>query len=293
MAILNTLKREGVGSWTTLADFLREARMRETGALGALAAALTAPPEEQKELAQGEGAAVLLELACDLRVPKGGRLAAARCLLEADAGDAARLFAGAGDLITDPRLGAAARKLVESGLPLALKVGGNPAQVSLAAGAFARSAQSAASAVGQARIKEMLAAAPKGHAGAAAALFALGQGELPKDQLEAWKKLLETTSAAYRRAPAAARRMGLAPPWPPNLPDAFGPLVKEAEEKTAGVKSADVTAAPAKSPPQTPAPRANQPAQAVKSRSEELAPKTLAPAITFTGPLASCGDTGM
>src|SRR5438477_448025 len=54
MAILNTLKREGVGSWTTLADFLREARMRETGALGALAAALTAPPEEQKELAQGE-----------------------------------------------------------------------------------------------------------------------------------------------------------------------------------------------------------------------------------------------
>src|SRR5438552_4289909 len=172
MAILNTLKREGVGSWTTLADFLREARMRETGALGALTAALTAPPEEQKELAQGEGGAVLLELACDLRVPKGGRLAAARCLLEADAGDAARLFAGAGDLITDPRLGAAARKLVESGLPLALKAGGNPAQVSLAAGAFARSAQSAASAVGQARIKEMLAAAPKGHAGAAAAPFA-------------------------------------------------------------------------------------------------------------------------
>jgi hypothetical protein len=244
MAILKTLRGERMGDWPSLADFLRDVHRRETGALAALASALTAPPADQKELAQGEGAAVLLELACDLRVPKGGRLSAARCLLEADAADAGKLFSGAGDLITDPRLGAAARKLVEAGLPAALKAGGEPAQVSMGAGAFARSAHSAASAVGQARIKELLAAAPKGHAGAAAAFFALGQGELPKEQLEAWKKLLDSTCAANRRAPAAAKRMGLVPPWPPNLPDAFAPLVKEAEAKSAEVKSADAAAAP-------------------------------------------------
>src|SRR5947208_2291088 len=169
MPVLKTLKGEGGGNWPTLPDFLREAKRRETGALAALASALLAPSEEQKELAQGEGAAVLLELAGDLRVPKGGRLAAARCLLEADAGDMGKLFSGAGDLLTDPRLGAAARKLAESGLPAALKAGGEVAQVSLAAGVFARAVQGAGSAVGQARIKEMLSAAPKEHAGAAAA----------------------------------------------------------------------------------------------------------------------------
>jgi hypothetical protein len=285
MPILKTLRGEGVGDWPSLADFLREARKRETGALAALSTALTAPPDEQKELTQGEGAAVLLELACDLRVPKGGRVAAARCLLEADAGDAGKLFSGAGDLISDPRLGALARKLVESGLPAALKSGGEPAKVSLGAGAFARSAHSAASAVGQARIKEMLAAAPKGHAGALAALFALGQGELPKDQLEAWKKLLESTCGANRRAPAAAKRLGLAPPWPPNLPDAFAPLLKEAEEKTAGVKSADAAASPPVVQPKAtaaPPPAARPggpPAPIAMSKSEETGQKTMGPAI--------------
>jgi hypothetical protein len=277
MPILKTLKGEGLGDWPALPDFLREARRRETVALAALANALTAPPAEQKELAQGEGAAVLLELACDLRVPKGGRLAAARCLLEADAADAARLFAGAGDLITDPRLGAQARKLVESGLPAALKAGGEPAQVSLGAGTFARSVQSASSAVGQSRIKEMLAAAPKGHAGAAAGLFALGLAELPREQLEAWKKLLEATCAANRRAPAAAKRMGLAPPWPPNLPDAFAPLLKEAEEKTAGVKSTDAAAQPV--PVKAPEAPAAPPTPPATSRSEEMGAKTMMPAI--------------
>ena len=248
MGILATLKKESAGEWPHLADYLREARHRETGALAALAAALSAPPQEQKELAEAEEAgAILLDLASDLRVPKGSRLAAARVLLEGGiAGPLiGQLFVAAGDLVTDPRLGAAGRKLVEGGLPAALQLGGELVQVSLAAGSFARAVHAAASAVGQARAKELLAGAPQGHAGAAAGLFALGQGELPPDQLEAWKKLLESTCAANRRAPAAAKRMGMAPPWPPNLPDAFLPLVQEAEKKNADVVAADAAKSPA------------------------------------------------
>src|SRR5258706_2722287 len=248
MAILATLKKESAGAWPSLADYLREARHRETGALAALAGALSAPLPEQKELADAPDAgAILLELASDLRVPKGSRLAAARCLLEAGiAGPLiGQLFIGAGDLVTDPRLGASGRKLVEGGLPAALQIGGESALVSLAAGSFARAVQASASAVGQARAKDLLAAAPPGHAGAAAGLFAMGQGELPADHLELWKKLLEATCAKNRSAPAAAKRMGMAPPWPPNLPDAFAPLVQEAEKKSQGVVSADAAKNPA------------------------------------------------
>ena len=130
MAILQRLKGEGVGDWPSLGEFLRAARRRDSSALAALGAALGAPPAEQKELAQGDGAAVLLELACDLRAAKAARLAAARCLVETEAGDAGKLFAGAGDLLTDPRLGGSARKLVEKGLPAALKSDGELGQVS-------------------------------------------------------------------------------------------------------------------------------------------------------------------
>lgn len=255
MPILSTLKKESAGAWLHLTDYLREARHRETSALAALSAALTAPAEEQKELAAAPDAdAILLDLACDLRVPKGSRLAAARCLLESGiaAPQIGHLFIGAGDLVTDPRLGNAARKLVEGGLPAALQLGGEVALVTLQAGSFARSVQASASAVGQARARELLDGAPEGHAGAAAALFALGLSGLPARQLEQWNQLLETTCAKNRSAPAAARRMGMAPPWPPNLPDAFAPLVQEAEKKNAGVVSADAAANPAllkKSPP--------------------------------------------
>jgi hypothetical protein len=80
--------------------------------------------------------------------------------------------------------------------------------------------------------------------------------------------------------------MGLAPPWPPNLPDAFLPLVKEAEGKTQDVTAADaakdpsslkkkpvgavvapgkaVTVQPREKPPETPAEKAAPPAE-VKS----------------------------
>ncbi len=248
MPILATLKRESGGAWPSLGDYLREARHRETSALAALAAALTATPEDQKELAAAPDAdAILLDLACDLRVPKGARLAAARSLLESGiAGpQIGHLFIGAGDLVTDPRLGSSARKLVEGGLPAALQLGGEVALVTLQAGSFARAVNASASAVGQARAKELLASAPEGHAGAAAALFALGQGEIAPAQLTQWNQLLETTCAKNKSAPAAARRMGLAPAWPPNLPDAFAPLVQAAEKKNADVQSADAAANPA------------------------------------------------
>ena len=245
MPILATLKKEVAGGWASLADLFREARRRQTTALGALSFALSASPEEQRELAQGEGVQVLLELARDLRVPKGARLASARCLLEAGvpAHDLGELFAGAGDLVTDPRLGGTARKLVEQGLPAALQSGGELARVSLAAAGFARAVQAAASAVGPARAKELLETAPGSHAGAAAARFALGDGELP--EREAWQELLDGTCAAHRKAPAAARRIGLAPAWPPNVPDAFLPLVSAAEARAAPVQPVGAAAMPA------------------------------------------------
>jgi len=294
MPILATLKKEGAGAWPSLADYLREARHRETSALGALSAALIAAPEEQKELAEAPDAgAILLELASDLRVPKGSRLAAARCLLEAGIGgpQIGQLFIGAGDLVTDPRLGSSARKLVEGGLPAALQIGGEVALVSLPAGSFARAVHASASAVGQARAKELLAGAPEGHAGAAAGLFAMGQGELPPDQLDRWKKLLEETCAKNRRAPAAAKRMGMAPPWPPNLPDAFAPLVQEAEKKNESVVAADAATNPAllkksgpllgppgKSRPQTAGLRP-QAAPPIPKAEAPAAGKTISPAI--------------
>ncbi|HZX94335.1 MAG TPA: hypothetical protein VFE90_07445 [Myxococcales bacterium] len=248
MSVLATLRQDRAGEWRTLDDYLRELRHRENAAVSALANALSASGGEQVELAShADAGAVLLEVACDLRLPKSSRLAATRCLLEAgiDPPYVGHLFVGAGDLLTDPRLGGDARKLVESGLPAALQLGGEIATISLMAGAFARAVQSAASAVGQARVKELLQGMPELHAGALAGLFALGLGELPEGHRTGWKRLLAQTCTAYRRAPAAAKRMGLVPAWPPNLPDAFGSLVKEAEEGSAGIESADAAVSPA------------------------------------------------
>ena len=247
MGILTTLRQAKTGEWGSLPDYLRELRHRETGALGALAHALSATPEEQIELGQTDGAGpVLLEVACDLRMPKGARLAATRCLVEAgiEPPHIGYLFIGAGDLVTDPRMGNSARKLVEGGLPAAVELGGEAALVTMEAGAFARAVQAAASTVGQPRLKELLAHTPEGHAGARAGLFALGQAELTEGHRAQWEKLLEETCAKHRRAPAAARRMGLAPPWPPNLPDAFAPMVQQAEKKNEGVAAADAAANP-------------------------------------------------
>src|SRR5204863_9647752 len=80
---LSSLKKDSLGTWDTLAEFLRDARLRETGALSSLANALAASPDDQRELALGDGGPILFELAKDLRVLKGARLAATRCLFEA------------------------------------------------------------------------------------------------------------------------------------------------------------------------------------------------------------------
>jgi hypothetical protein len=268
VAILATLRQDRAGDWNSLDDYLRELRHRETGALAALANALSAPLAEQRELAEhGEAGAVLLEVACDLRVPKASRIAATRCLLEAgiEPPFIGHLFIGGGDLVTDPRLESAARRLVESGLPAALKLEGEPAQITLAAGAFARAVHAGASAVGQVLIEELLSSAHELHAGAAAARFALGIAQLPEGHAIGWKRLLAQTCAGHRRAPAAAKRMGLAPSWPPNLPDAFAPMIREAEQETSsiepkdaganpsGLKRATASLQPGKAPPEAPA----------------------------------------
>lgn len=282
MSVLATLRQDRAGDWKSLDEYLRELRHRQSGAVAALATALSAPAQEQRELAgHGDAGATLLEVACDLRVPKGARLAAARCLLEAgiEAPFVGHLFIGAGDLVTDPRLGAAARKLVESGLPAALELGGEAAQIALAAGAFARAVHAGASAIGQARLQELLAGAPELHAGAAAARFAMGQEELSAGHRAGWKRLLQQTCAAHRRAPAAAKRLGLAPPWPPNLPDAFAPMIREAEQETAAEEPKDA----AKGPPAAARPEPAGPARpAERAKQKPPAPgpgKTLAPAI--------------
>ncbi len=276
MSVLAALRQDRAGEWTSLDEYLRELRRRETGALAALASLLSSTVEERRELAlHGTAGADLLEVASDLRVPKGARIAAARCLLDGgiEPPFVGHLFVGAGDLVTDPRLGGGARKLVEAGLPAALQLGGEAAQISLLAGSFARAVQASASAVGQSRVAELLAAAPPLHAGAIAGGYAIGLGELPEAQRTGWQRLLAQTCAAHRRAPAAARRVGLAPAWPPSLPDAFAPLLREAERETAGdVPPGDVAR---EKPAPVPAPR-----PAAKKDVAPLPPgKTLAPAI--------------
>jgi len=113
-------------------------------------------------------------------------------------------------------------------------------------------------------VKELLASAPELHAGALAGLFALGFGALPDGHRTAWARLLEQTCAAHRRAPAAAKRLGMAPAWPPNLPDAFAPLIREAEQSSTGVRSEDAAAAPPAA--RKPAAEPEKPAEAQRSK---------------------------
>ena len=243
MAILATLRKDGFGKWTNLQDYLSDVRLRETGSIAALAAVLSAEPADQKELGAGEGAVYMVDLASDLRVPKGARLAATRCAMEAGLKLEllAELFLGAGDLVTDPRLGGAAKKLAEQGIAAAAQKPEGAKKISDLAGAFARAAHAASSVLGSTRVKELLAAAPPSHAGVSAAVFALG-GELLQPEREAWQKLLNEQCAKNRKAPAAAKRMGLVPSWPPFLPEAFAPLIKAAEEANANVSSSDALA---------------------------------------------------
>jgi hypothetical protein len=281
MAVLAALKKDRLGNWPSVADYLADLRRRETNSVAALASTLAATPEEQRELGEGSGLAILVEVASDLRVPKASRIAATRCAIEAGAeGDvAASLFVGAGDLATDPRLGSCAKKLVETGLPAALRMSATKS-VSLQAGSFARAVHAAASVVGRARVDELLGPASAAHAGKVAASFALGAAPMPEADREKWAKLLRELCAAHRRAPAAARRLGLVEPWPPNLPEAFGALVRDAEAAAADVRSHDVPTGEVKrasAPPQSAGPPA-QAAPAPDDRTQVAGPAPAAPA---------------
>ena len=244
MAILSSLNAEHFGTWATVFAYLQDLNRRDTGALAALNAALSAPPGDQRELGEGDGILVLAEVAGDQRVQKGSRLAAVRCAIEAGAAGPvlAMLFLGGGELASDPRLGGAAKRLVEAGVPAVLTAPNHEAsRVSMPAGAFARALHASASVVGLSRLKELIGPVGASHAGVNAALFALALAPLPATELEPWKKLLREACAAHKRAPTAARRIGLAPPWPPVLPDAFRELVVEAEKETANVVAIDAT----------------------------------------------------
>jgi hypothetical protein len=284
MAVLATLSKDRLGAWATIGDYLADLRRRETNSVAALALVLSAASDEQRELGQGDGLQLLVDLASDLRVPKASRVAAARCAIEAGAsGDSiGALFVGAGDLATDPRLGACAKKLVEEGLPAALRVR-ETREVSLQAGAFARATHAGASVVGHAQVKDLLASALKDHAGAIAASFAMGASDLPPAHRERWAKLLRQQRTANRSAPAAARRLGLAPPWPPNLPDAFAQLVREADEATAHVTAqeaavGEVKGSARKGAPAQPAGHVGAPLEPRRQGPHAAAPSPAVPA---------------
>jgi hypothetical protein len=242
MAILDTFRAQSWGSWKSLEALAEALVRREPAALTALGAALGLEPTEQKELGEGCGPA-LADLVGDLKVAKGARLAAVRCVLEAQVDEkrAARLFVGSGDLLTDPRLGSKAKLLAETGLAAALKLDAKAAAVSSAAGDFARAVAASTSVLGAQRVKELLQPAPATHAGAFAARFALGE-PLPEADAKAWSAFLTTQCNAFKKAPAAARRMGLVAPWPPFLPDAFAPLIAAADEATRNVATTDALA---------------------------------------------------
>ena len=250
MPILDTFRKDSWGSWKTLAEFADALTHRDAAALTALGAALGMDPPEQKEL--GAAAAnVLVAVAGDLRAQKGARLAATRCALEAGPGEQqlADLLLAAGDLLTDPRLGSKAKALAEGGIPAALKLHREFEKVAAATGDFARAAFAASSVIGAARVKELLAGAGPANAGANAARFTLGE-PLPESERKLWQALLTEQCGKNRKAPAAAKRIGLAPPWPPFLPEAFAPFVLAAEEATKGISTTDALAS--KRPPAPP-----------------------------------------
>src|SRR5438874_1154593 len=118
MSILGALKKDRLGDWPSIAEYLTDLRRRETNSVAALALALAAAPEDQRELAGSGGLSVLVEVASDLRIPKTSRVAALRCAIEAGVAgeELAALFVGAGDLATDPRLGGRATSRPDRGV---------------------------------------------------------------------------------------------------------------------------------------------------------------------------------
>jgi len=148
---------------------------------------------------------VLIEIASDLRLPKarGWPPPAARSRGALPKTRWGALFIGAAIFATDPRLGATAKKLVESGLPGCA----GPAR---GRGGFARGRRVRAGGArlrlggGPGALGELVASAPRGTRPAwPPALFSLGTAELAPAERESWAKLLLQT---LRGEPERARR---------------------------------------------------------------------------------------
>ena len=228
MPLVGWLRAQGLGSFESLDAFRALLAKRDVAALQSLGGALEAP--DLAEVAGGDGAPLCADIARDLRNQRSPRVAALAACLKADVPTPllGKLFGGAGDLLTDGRLGDLAEKLVSRGLPAALADPAS-AEVGAAAGSFARAVREARFAFGMAKVNAALSAARPGHAGVAAARLAAFGEALPPEQLAGWKAWLVKQCSGNRKAPPAARRAGLAPPWPPDLPEAFAELVKEVE----------------------------------------------------------------
>ena len=65
MAVLAALKKDRLGEWPTVADYLSDLRKRETNSVAALALALGATPQDRRELAEGAGLSLLVEVASE------------------------------------------------------------------------------------------------------------------------------------------------------------------------------------------------------------------------------------
>lgn len=293
MALTTWLKREGFGTYATVDEFAGELARRSTSALGALGAALQAPVEDLLEVAQGANLGVCVEVVRDLRVARGARLAALRAVLMAGAGaEVVRLFVGAADLISDPRLPAADRTyLLRSGLKgLIDKSAG--LDVELARGMLGASELSGAG--DKALIDEVLRGFPEQHPVARSVREAVKEGKLSAELEEAWLEVLARHHRAAKNAPAVARRLGKAPEWPPLVPASMRPLLTRAETwtppapKPAAPKTPEIApsiqrrkaaAPPAEASP-PPAPSAPREAPAIRSRGrrvEESPPQPIPP----------------
>lgn len=247
MALLVFLKREGFGTYKAVDEFVGELARRSTSALGGFGAVLASKsPDDVKEAAQGDGQNVCAELVRDLRVPKGARVAALRALMLAGVGaNLPAVFAGAADLLGDTRLPDADRTyLAKSGLQRFLE-SLEPQKVSLEVARGAATAAEVARVLGVEGVKEVVAPFPVNHVGALTVRHAALDEPLPGELRDQWLALLARQFKAAKNAPAAAKRLGRAPEWPPVVPEVFRALLAEAE------KGLPTPAAPAPAAPST------------------------------------------
>ncbi len=292
MALIAWLKREGFGAYDSLDDFTGELGRRSTSALGALAAALVARPEELAELGKGNGHGICASIVGDLRVAKGARLAALKAVLLAGAGgQLAKLFAGAFDLSADPRLADADRQyLVASGLK-AFVESVPPTTLNLEVLRGAAAAATAVQAGGRAAVQQVLAAFPASHTPVATARHAALGEPLAAELEQRWLELLVKQYRAAKNAPPAAKRLGRAPEWPPVVPGAMAHLLEKAQalaERPAASLPASSSAPAPSGPKQMPALRAHGRAvpepETFKSDDARVAPAALRSVVTEVAP---------